>query len=369
MANENPSAEITDEIISTTLDTYAQTAVIDQLALAIPFLNRILQSPHNKGDNGGHRIRVPLRTKKTDGLSSFGMGDTVTPQRKPVVTHAWATYKQLVASVRFDWVEERMNAGKGKVIDIVAERTKATIQDSKEDFQSMLWDDGTGNAGKDFMGIQGLIPADPRTGVIMGYDRAVAGNQWWRNWYWDGVTYGPHPIDAEPGGGAPVNVGAFGTFSAGAGGTGQGYARIFDLIETGWNSVMQGQTPGDVFFISDQAVYEYYASGYALHQHNAEIPINEDIHNFGFGGAMYKNAPWIFDTVENGAPEGELRLINTQYTYLHKDTGAWMIWTPWREPFNQFARAKFLKIRGNMIMSYPRKNAVWQGITAWTAAA
>jgi hypothetical protein len=367
-ANENPSAEITDEIIATTLDTYTNTVVIDQLVLALPFLNRIMASPHNKAQNGGHRIRVPLRTRKTDGLYSFGMTDTITPQRKPVITHAWATFKQVLAYVRFNWVEERMNAGSGKVIDIISERMAATIQDAKEDFQNMLWSDGTGNAAKDFMGIQGLIPTDPRTGVIMGYDRAVDGNQWWRNWYWDGSTFGPHPIDAEPGGGAPNAVGAFGTFSSGAGGTGQGVANIFKLLETGWNSVMQGETPGDVFFISDQATYEYYSSGYMLHQHNAEIPVNEDIVKFGFGGAMYKNAPWIFDTVENGAPSGELRLINTKYNYLVKDSGGWFVWTPFREPFNQLDRAKFLLIRGNMIMSYPRKSAVWQGITDWTAA-
>ena len=70
MANENPSAEITDEIISTVLDNYANTVVIDQLILALPFLERIMASPHNKAQDGGHRIRVPIRTKKTDGVVS-----------------------------------------------------------------------------------------------------------------------------------------------------------------------------------------------------------------------------------------------------------------------------------------------------------
>ena len=323
----------------------------------------MIQNPHNKGQNGGHRIRVPLRTRKTDGMQSFGMGATITPQRKAVVTYAWATFKQTLSTVRFDWVEERQNAGPGKIIDIVSERVGATLQDGKEDFQTMLWGDGTGNGAKDFMGITGLIPTDPRTGVMMGYDRAT--NQWWRNWYWDGATYGPHPIDAEPGGGAPANIGAFGNYSAATSG---GVAVSFQIFETGFNSTQIGESPGDLFWISDQAVYEYYSTGYALYQHNAEIPMNEDIVSFGFGGAMFKNAPWIWDTVENGAPAGELRLVNMRYLYLHKDTGAWFIWTPWRTPFNQLARAKFLLVRGNFVISYPRKQAVFQGITAWAAA-
>jgi len=366
--NENPSATITDEIIATTLDTYVGTTVIDQLALAVPFFDRMMNSPHNKTQNGGHRFRVPLRTKQTDGAISFGKTSTITPQRKPVVTHAWGTFKNILQYVRFNAIEERENAGSGKVIDIVAERLAATLQDGKEDIQTMLWGDGTGNGTMDFMGITGLIPTDPRTGVIMGYDRAVDGNQWWRNWYWDGTTRGPHPRFAEPAGGAPANVGAFGVFSSGAGGTGQGVATSFKIFNTGYNSVMQGQMPGDMFWISDQAVYEYYETGYPLHTHNVEVPMNEDIVKFGFGGAMFKNVVWIYDTVENGAPADELRLVNTKFTYLMKDSGMWFIWTDWRKPFDQLDRAKFLLIRGNMVQSFPRKNAVFQGITDWTAA-
>ena len=250
MANTNPTSDITNEILTATLDEYAKTEVQDQLILGVPFLNLMIQSPHNKSFNGGHRIRVNLRTKKTDGLSSFGANATITPQRKPVLGYAWATFKQAVSYVRFDWVEERQNAGAGKVLDIVNARMEATLQDAKEDFQTMLWGDGTNNGAKDFMGIQGLMPSDPRTGVIMGYDRAS--NYWWRNWYWDGSTFGPHPIDSEPGGGAPNSVGAFGTYSAATGG---GVATSFKILNTGWNSTQRGESAADCIWISDQAVY------------------------------------------------------------------------------------------------------------------
>ncbi len=364
MANENIDNVITEEIVATVLDTYSTPVVIDQLVLAIPFANKMIQNPNNKGQNGGHRIRVPIRNRLTDGMQSFGMGATIIPQRKPVVSIAWATMKQALSYVRFDWVEERQNAGAGKIIDIVTERINATLQDGKVDFQTMLWGDGTGNGAQDFMGITGLIPADPTTGVIMGYDRAVDGNQWWRNWFWDGATYGPHPRFADAAAG-PQNVGTFGTYTA-AGGS--GVATSFSIFTTGYNSTQQGESPGDLFWISDQAVYEYYENDYAIYQHNAEVPYKEDIATFGFGGAMFKNVVWMYDTIENGAPAGQLRLINQKYIYLHKDTGAWFTWLDWRHPFNQLARAKYLALRGNFIVSLPRKQAVFQGITAWTVA-
>lgn len=357
MANENPNVDITDEILSTTLDNYTQTTVIDQLALQIPPMNRLIQSPHKDGQDGGHRIRVPVRAKKTDGLQSFGMGQTITSQRKPVVQYAWATFKQALSYVRVNWVELRMNSGPGKVVDILTERLAATLQDGKEDFNTMLWGDGTGGGGRDFMGLTGLIPNDPRTGVIMGYDRAST--YWWRPWYWDGSTYGPHPTDASAG--APSGVGAFGAISGV-----QGVATSFAYYNTGWNSTQNGENPADCFWISDQAVYEYYATYYPLYQHNVELAANEDILQYGFGGVMFHNCPWIYDTTANGAPSGELRLINTRYLYLFTDTGAWMVWLPWREPYDQLDRVKYLALRGNVVASNFRKQAVWSGITAWS---
>ena len=365
-ANENPTSDITDEILAAGLDTYLTSTVIDQLALAIPVFNQFMDSPHNMTQNGGHRVRIPLRTKKTDGAQSFGKNSTITPQRKPVLSYAWATFKQILSYVRFNAIEERENAGSGTVVDIVTERMAATLQDGKEDIQTMLWGDGTGNGSKDFMGITGLIPADPRTGTIMGYDRSLDANAWWRNWYWDGTTRGPHPIDAEAAGGAPSNVGAFGTYSGGTGGTLAGAAVSFKIFNTGYNSVMANESPSDMFWLSDQAVYEYYETDYPLHTHNVEIPMNDKI-GYGFGGAIFKNVTWIWDTIANGAPSGQLRLINKKYVFLIKDSGMWFMWTDWRTPFNQLDRAKFLLIRGNLVQSHPRKNAVWQGITAWAA--
>ena len=359
-ANESPTSDITDELLSTTLSNYTDKNVVDQLALQIPFMNKMITSPYATGSNGGHRISVPIRSKKTDGLDSFGMGDTISPQRKPVVGTAWATFKQALAYVMFDWVEERMNSGPGKIIDIVAARLEATLQDAKEDFQTMLWADGTGSGGDDFMGIQGLIPTDPRTGTIMGYDRSLTANLFWRPWYWDGSTYGPHSLTASAG--APSPVGAFGSIGTN---TQQGIAVSFKYFQTGWNSTQNGESPSDCFWISDQAIYEYYTVDYPLYQHNVEIALNEDLVNFGFGGAKFMNADWIYDTNANGAPVEQLRLINQKHLYLYKDTGAWMVWLPERTPFNQLSRARYFVLRGNVVASNFRKQAVWHGITAW----
>ena len=112
-------------------------------------------------------------------------------------------------------------------------------------------------------------------------------------------------------------------------------------------------------------MYEYYESKYPLYQHNVELAAGDDILQYGFGGAMFQNAPWLYDTVANGAPSGELRLVNTKYLFMMKDTGAWFTWLPWREPYNQLDRIKYLAVRGNTACNNFRKQCVWQGITDW----
>ena len=360
MANENITQTLTDEKVTAIMDAYLTTTVSDQVALSTSVGRMMMENPYNVKRNGGRRIKIPLRVGKTDGLISFGENDTVDPQRKPVLQFAFATFKQALSSIRISWVEERENAGSDSVISILKSRTDATVQDCKEDFRKMMWGDGTGNGGKDMMGIQGLLPADPRTGTIMGYDRSVAASGFWHPWVWDAATYGPHATDAVcP---APSSAGAFGAINAG---TGRGIPTGLRILDTMWNSVTDGESASDYFWLSDQQTYQFYKTDWPIYGDKKELPVDDKIVRWGYGGAILNNAPWIFDTTANGAPAGEIRLINKKYLHMVQDSGAWWTWSDWKEPFNQPSRAKFMFVRGQVICKDFRKQGVSHGWTAW----
>jgi len=360
MANENITQLITDEAIIATMDGYLSTQVFDQVALQWGVGRMMMDNPYNVKRNGGRRIKIALRTGKTDGLVAFGDNSTVDPQRKPVLQWAFATFKQCLANVRISWVEERQNTGPDAIISILKSRVDATIQDAREDFRTMIWGDGTGGGGLNMMGITGLIPNDPRTGTIMGYDRSLAASGFWKPWYWDGATYGPLPTDTV--GGAPSGVGAFGAINAG---TGRGIPTALRILVTGWNSTQEGENAGDCFWLSDQQTYQYYAVDWPVYGSKVEIAVDDKVIKWGYGGATLMGAPWIYDTTVNGAPGGEIRLINKRYLHMVIDSGAWWIWSDWKEPFNQPSRAKFMFVRGQLICKNFRKQAVYPTVTAW----
>ena len=360
MANENITQTLTDEKITAIMDAYLTTQVSDQVALSTSIGRMMMENPYNVSRNGGRRIKIPLRIGKTDGLVSFGENDTIDPQRKPVLQFAFATFKQALSSIRISWVEERENTGPDSIISILKSRTDATIQDAKEDFRAMMWGDGTGNGGKDMMGITGLLPNDPRTGVVMGYDRSLAASAFWIPWYWDGSTYGPFATDATPS--APSSVGAFGAINAT---TGAGVPTALRYLDTGWLSTQDGEMASDCFWLSDQQTYQYYKTDYPLYCNKVEVPMDSDVVKWGYGGAVLNGAPWIFDTTANGAPSGEIRLINKKYLHMVIDSGAWWVWSDWKEPFNQPSRAKFMFVRGQLVCKNFRKQAIFPGVLAW----
>jgi hypothetical protein len=116
-------------------------------------------------------------------------------------------------------------------------------------------------------------------------------------------------------------------------------------------------------------VYEQYTD---MPQHMGAIQVayskDDNIVRWNFGGALFRGVPILRDSINMGAPSGEMRMINKKYMKLITDSGAWFTWSEERSPWNQFAKARFLMLRGQLLMLNPRKHGVLQGISAWAAS-
>jgi len=357
MANEEISRSILNERDTAIMDGYLKTTVFDMVALDTKIGMMMMTNPYNVKRNGGRRIKILMRVGHTDGLTSFGDNDTVDPQRKPVLQEAYATFKQALSSIRIGWVEEAENRGSDSIVNILKARTDATIQDCKEDFRTMMWGDGTGNGGKDMMGITGLIPTTPTTGIAMGYDRAIAANGFMHPWVWN-VAHGLGPYPTDEVCPTPAAITCFGDISDKAA-TGLQY---FDYAVSATQS---DESPSDSYWLSDETTYSWYKTLYPIYADHVEIPMSGDTLKWGWDAAMICNRPWIYDTVANGAPANEVRLVNKKYLFMVQDSGAWWVWSDWKEPFNQPSRAKFMFVRGQNICTNFMKQAVLQFTTGW----
>jgi len=359
MANTEISRSILSEKDSAIMDAYLSTTVFDMVALDTKIGQMLMANPYNIKRNGGRRIQILMRVGHTDGLIPFGENDTVDPQRKPVLQTAYATFKQALSSIRVSWVEERENAGADSIVSILKARTDATIQDCKEDFRTMMWGDGTSHEGKAMMGIIGLIPTTPTTGIAMGYDRAVAANGFMHPWVWNS-THGLGPYATDEVCPTPTAIGAFGDISDKA-------PLALPYFNYAVRATQADENEADAFWLSDETTYSWYADLYPLYGDRIEIPMSGETLKWGYQAAIVANRPWIYDTAANGAPVGEVRLINKKYMPMVQDSGAWWVWSNWKEPFNQPSRAKFMFVRGQLICTNFMKQAVLSGMTTWTA--
>lgn len=363
MADVNITDELDDERVALILDEMLPS-IYHQVALSSVWLNQMELSGYKESRNGGARIRVPLRTGKNTSFRTFGRGATMTPQPYPSARFCYYNFKQGAGDVLIDWVEEREHAGGGAVADILQIRLADLIDSTRESMNQMLWANAVGNDGQDLNGIQLLVPTDPRTGILAGLDRAS--HIWWRNCYWDndvsGYQYGAPPIDVTMD--VPVAVGAFGTIAAGAGG--RGWSTALKLMNVILDNCSEGENLRDYFIVTENLIYQQYVD---IPQHLGGIQItysnDENIVKWNFGGAMFRGVPILRDSVLMGAPAGQMRFINKKYVKLITDSAAWFTWTAERSPYNQFAKARYLMLRGQMVMLNPRKNGVLQGITAW----
>ena len=368
MANYNITDQLTDERVALVLDEMLPS-IYHQVALSSLLLNQFETSTFKEERNGGARIRVPLRTGKNTSFKTFGRGldANMTPQIYPSAMFCYYNFKQGAGDVLIDWVEEREHAGgtQSSVIDLIQLRVNDLIDSIREDMNKMLWSSAVGNDGMDFNGLQLLVPTDPRTGILAGLDRAS--NIWWRNCYWDnntsGYAYGAPPIDVTLG--APVAVGAFGSLAGGGAGS-RGYSNALKRMGRILDNCSEGENLRDYVILTENFVYDQYTD---MPQHMGGIQVaysqDADIVKWNFGGAMFRGIPILRDSVLMGAPSGEMRFINKKYVKLISDSAAWFTWTAERSPFNQFAKARYLMLRGQLVMLNPRKNGVLQEITAW----
>ena len=74
-----------------------------------------------------------------------------------------------------------MNSGPEKMMDLFEKRIKNAEKTLTNHMSNAIYGDGTGSSGKEIGGLALLVADDPTTGTVGGIDRAVTGNEFWRN--------------------------------------------------------------------------------------------------------------------------------------------------------------------------------------------
>jgi hypothetical protein len=304
----------TDGLISTTLQNYRKK--LEEQIFTQKILLHLLKK---KGmpSQSGRSIVQPLLYGELTSKGSYEDDDTFTPPTRDGITSAEFPWKFYRASIMFTGPELAQNSGPQQLLSLVKARTLQAELSVSEDFNRLLYLDGTGGGGKDPHGLDLILNT---TGTYAGIDRADALNAWWR-----------------------------------ANRTAVGGALTLPILRTAYNNPTEGKAaPTNI--ITTQEGFETY-EGFLQDQVRHE---DTELGDAGFQSLMYKAAPIVFD---RHVQDGRYYFLNMDYIEWTTLNGRWFEWSDWLKPVNQDAQYKNLYMAGNLSITNAKRHNVLTGLT------
>ena len=293
-----------DQILSTTLKNYVPK-LADNVFTARPLFYALTNGQTIRRISGGAKIVVPIIYGKNTTAASYSGADVIPVTAQDGISAAEYDWKQYAATVTISGIEEAKNNGEAQIIDLLEGKIMQTEQTIIDNMNVMLWGDGNGNGGKDFMGIQGIVAG----GTLGGINSAAAGNSWW----------------------APTM-------------TNHGAAALtLNAMSSIYNTISVGNDQPTIIF-GDQARYEKYES---LLQPQLRYT-SAEVADAGFQNLLFKGAPVTFD---DNCEANAFYFLNTKYLRLVAHTETWFQPTPFVRPTNQDARFAQILCYGQLTCS------------------
>jgi len=172
-----------DRLSASTLETYRRQFAVQTFDNAA--LLAVLRQRARIKVKGGRNLVVPLTYEEgtANGGSFLGLDAFSIEEMggKSAARFGWAFFAEPIAHA---WTDTIVNDGDAQVIDLVQadlEQANSTMTDR---VNTQLYGDGTGNDGKDLVGLDAMIPVD-NTNTYGTIDGSDDDNDWWRNYVTD----------------------------------------------------------------------------------------------------------------------------------------------------------------------------------------
>lgn len=176
MANPN-----FDEILSTTFKKYAPT-FIDNVFDDRPLFARLMAKGKVQTIDGGQSIVEQLMYGENTTFASYSGYDTLDTTPQAGLSAAEYGWSQVSVNISISGIEEAKNKGASQIISLLNAKTLQAEESARSGLNVMGFGNGTGNAGKDFNGLENLI-GDHTSAVttVGGINCVTAGNEYWRS--------------------------------------------------------------------------------------------------------------------------------------------------------------------------------------------
>lgn len=313
------------ELITTTLRNRTGK-LADNVSKSNALLSRLLERGNVEMADGGRTIIQELEYAENGTFKRYSGYDILNISPSDVFTGAEFDWKQAATAISISGLEELQNAGKERVIPLLAKRISNGMKTMRNNIALDCYSDGTADGGKQVGGLQLLISSTPTSGTVGGINRATW--SFWQNQKYAGVADGGAAV-------AAINI--------------QKYMNRLCYLTT------RGADSTDLI-IADNNYYGFYEDSLQTIQRIG----NPRLADAGFVTLKYKNSDVVLDGgYGGGCPANRMYFLNTNYIYLRPHSQRNFVPLGGdRMNVNQDATVRLLGWAGNMTLS----NAFLQGV-------
>ena len=306
-----------DSLLSTTIANY-RDQLTDNVFNARPLTNHLMDKGRLRMVDGGTKIVEPLIYAENSTVASYSGYDTLSLTAQEGITAAEFDWKQYAVSIAISGIEEAKNNGEQAIINLLEAKVMQAEESMKEGFNAMFFGDGTGNSGKDWLGLAAIVDS---AGTVGGINRATAGNEFWRS-YEEGSSGALTQTD----------------------------------MTTAYNTVSVGNDHPDMV-LTTQTLFEKYESLLTPQLRYTDTKTADS----GFQNLLFKAAPVVYDV---DCQSGTMYFINSKYLTLVGHSGKWFQQTEFVRPENMDARYALIFCYGNLTCRNAKKQGKLTGRTA-----
>jgi hypothetical protein len=273
MANPNY-----DQLLSTTLENYRKQ-LTDNVFSDRVLLWWLKDKNRTRMLSGGHTIVEPLIYAEGE-AGSYSEWEQVAITPQDGITAAEFPWRQLYATIAISGLQELQNNGEEEIINLLEAKVMQAEETLKERVNTMLIGDGTGNSGKDFLGLEALIGD---SGTVGGIDSDAPGNEYWQSYVKDMTGANVDTLRAE--------------------------------LTTAFNTSAKGNDTVKCL-LGSQDVFELYEGTLVENVRYQDVKAA----NQGFSNLMFKQVPFYWDDV---IPDGDVYGLNPKYLTLVGHKNRW----------------------------------------------
>jgi hypothetical protein len=305
------------ELLATTVANY-RDQLTDNVFQARPLTAHLMDKGRIRMLNGGTNIVEPLIYGENSTVGSFSGYDTISLTPQSGISAAEFDWKQYAVSIAISGIEEAKNNGEQALVNLLEAKVMQAEESMKEGFNAMFFGDGTGNSGKDWLGLEALVDS---TTAVGGIDPTGVGNGFWAS-YEEGTAGALSQAD----------------------------------MTTAYNTCSVGNDHPDMI-LTTQTLFEKYESLLTPQLRYTDTKTADS----GFQNLLFKAAPVVYDV---DCPSGNMYFINSKYLTLVGHSDKWFSQTEFVRPENMDARYALIFCYGNLTVRNRKKQGKLTGRTA-----